>query len=89
MGLQYMMKKTISNSLPRYDPQPLELAVAIMLLYSVANTNCFPMGLKQIFTYALYFSAVKGAIKFDLLLAVLFRVIQTSLLGPQITLFFY
>lgn len=60
MGLQYMMQKTISYLLPRYVPQPLELAVAIKL--------------RQIFIYALYFSAVKGAIKFDLLLAVLFRV---------------
>lgn len=32
------------------------------------------MELRQIFIYALYFSAVKGAIKFDLLLAVLFCV---------------
>ena len=74
MGLQYIMQKTISYSLPRYVPQPLQLAVAIMLLYSVATHNCFLMGLRQIFIYALYFSAVKGAIKFDLLLAVVFRV---------------
>ena len=75
MGLQYMMQKTISYLLPRYVPQPLELAVAIMLLYSVANiTYCFLMELRQIFIYTLYFSAVKGAIKFDLLLAVLIRV---------------
>lgn len=47
MGLQYMymMQKTISYSLPRYVSQPLELAAAIMLFYSLANKTVSSWGL--------------------------------------------